>query len=570
MRDDADIGDEKPDLGTEPEADPGIEAELDEFGRDARGRWPADRARADDFADDIIPEPPRFRADGERVADPELIAATLAGLGTEDEVLAATADLDDDEGADIVPDSAPLGLEVVEGILNAKRPEAQIHPSLERINGLMDLLGNPQRSYPAIQVGGTNGKTSTSRMIDALLSRLGLRTGRFISPHLQSVTERISVDGVPISDARYVEIYADIAPYVDLLDAGSARTGGIALSKFEILTAMALSGFADTPVDVAVLEVGLGGTWDSTTVADAMVAAIGPIGLDHQDYLGEAIADIAGNKAGIIKPGAIAVIGRQVPEAMDVLLRRAVEVDATVARFGAEFTVLERAFAVGGQRLTLRGLGGEYPDVFLPLAGAHQAENAAVALAAVEAFFSAGAQRALDSDAVQDAFASVASPGRLERISTTPTVLIDAAHNVDGARALAATLAEEFSFRRLIGVLAVMRDKDIRGILEALREVLGQVVVTVNSSSRSMPVAELAQQAEEVFGADRVHRADSLAAALALAVDLATEPDDGGFGGDTSTDGADADAAAAGAGVLVTGSVVSAGDARALAGLDPQ
>ncbi len=573
MSDDADIGDQDRDVGagSDADADPGIEAELDEFGRDARGRWPADRARPDDFADDIIPAPPRFRADGERVADPDLTAATLAGLGSEDEVLAATADLDDDGGADIVPDSAPLTIAVVEAILNAKRPETQIHPSLERIIGLMDLLGNPQRSYPVIQVGGTNGKTSTARMIDALLSRLGLRTGRFTSPHLQSVTERISVDGVPISAARYVEIYADIAPYVDLLDAGSVRTGGIPLSKFEILTAMALSGFADTPVDVAVLEVGLGGTWDSTTVADATVAAIGPIGLDHQDYLGEHISDIAANKAGIIKSGAIAVIGRQVPEAMDVLLRRTVEVDATVARFGAEFTVLERAFAVGGQRLTLRGLGGEYPDVFLPLAGAHQAENAAVALAAVEAFFSAGAQRALDRDAVQDAFAAVASPGRLERISTAPTVLIDAAHNVDGARALAATLAAEFSFRRLVGVLAVMRDKDIHGILEALRDVLGQVVVTVNSSPRSMPVAELAQEAEAVFGPDRVHRADTLAAALALAVDLATEPDDGDFGANTysgDTDSAGTDPS--GAGVLVTGSVVSAGDARALAGLDPQ
>ena len=561
-------------MSDEQSGDP--DAELDDFGRDPRGRRPADRAGPDDFPDDIIPAAPTFRVDGERVSDPDLAAATLAGVGSEAEVLAATADLDDDGAAEILPDAPPLSLDVVESVLNAKRSEIQIHPTLERISSLMDLLGNPQRAYPVLQVGGTNGKTSTSRMIDALLARLGLRTGRFTSPHLQSVTERISVDGTPISPARYVEIYADIAPYVDLVDAASLRSGGMALSKFEILTAMALAGFADTPVDVAVLEVGLGGTWDSTTVADAGVAAIGPIGFDHQEYLGERIEQIAGNKAGIIKSGAIAVIGRQGPEAMDVLLRRAVEVDATVARFGAEFTVAERGFAVGGQRLTLRGLGGEYPDVFLPLAGAHQAENAAVALAAVEAFFSAGAGKSLDRDAVADAFASVASPGRLERISTAPTVLIDAAHNVDGARALAATLAAEFSFRRLVGVIAVMRDKDVHGILDALAEVFTHVVVTSNSSPRSVPAADLAQEAEAVFGVERVHVAEPLSAALALARELATEPD----GGDSHADSDSFDPAAAdpdarpvgssGSGVVVTGSVVSAGDARALAGLDPQ
>lgn len=538
------------------EGDPG--SGLDEFGRDAWGRWPADSASPDAHEDDVIPEAPRYRADGERLRDRPAPGSGEDGFldldsDLEAEVLAATADLDDDGDALLIPDSPPLTLAAVEAQLDLRRNEIQIHPTLARITALLDLLGNPQTAYPIIQVAGTNGKTSTARMIDALLTRLAVRTGRFTSPHLQSVTERISIDGVPIDADRYVAAHDDIAPYIDLVDAANLRDGGVALSKFEILTAMAFSAFADAPVDVAVIEVGLGGTWDSTNAADARIAAITPIGVDHTDYLGGTLAEIAANKAGIIKPDAVAVIGRQPPAAMDVLLRRTIETDVAVARFGAEFTVLDRAFAVGGQRLTVQGLGGVYEDIFLPLAGEHQAENAALALAAVEAFFGAGAGQQLDVAAVQDAFAAVSSPGRLERVRTSPTILIDAAHNVDGARALAATLAAEFSFDRLVGVLAVMADKDVRGILTGLADSFDEVVVTVNSSARSMPVAELAEIAVDVFGEEKVHTAERMDAAIALAVDLAESA-----AGDST-----------GTGVLVTGSVVSAGDGRTLAGLRP-
>ena len=300
---------------------------------------------------------------------------------------------------------------------------------------------------------------------------------------------------------------------------------------------------------------GLGGTWDSTNVVDAQIAAITPIGLDHTDYLGDTLAEIAANKAGIIKPGAVAVLAAQEPEVMDVLLRRAVEVDATVARYDGEFRVLDRALAVGGQRLALQGLGGVYQDIFLPLAGVHQAENAALALAAVEVFFGAGVGKQLDDAAVQDGFAAVASPGRLERVRTSPTILVDAAHNPHGAKALAAALAEEYSFTRLVGVLAVMADKDVLGILEALAGSFDEIVVTVNSSPRSMPVDQLAALAGEVFGEHRVQAADRMDHAIALAVDLAET------GGE--------DPSGAGSGVVITGSVVSAGDGRALAGLAP-
>jgi dihydrofolate synthase/folylpolyglutamate synthase len=326
-----------------------------------------------------------------------------------------------------------------------------------------------------------------------------------------------------------------------MVDEASARSGGVALSKFEILTAMAFAAFADAPVDVGIIEVGIGGTWDSTNVVDAQVAVVTPIGIDHIEYLGPDLESIAGNKAGIIKQGATAVIGPQVDEAMTVLLRRAVEMDATVARFGSEFDVTERSIAVGGQLLTLQGLSAIYPEVFLPLHGAHQASNAAVALAAVEAFLGAGRDRSLDLQAVQDGFAAAASPGRLERVRTSPMIFIDAAHNPHGAIALATALDEEFSFTRLIGVL------------EALADSFDEVVVTVNSSPRSMPVDDLAEIAGDVFGEHRVHTAPRMDEAIGLAVDLAEDDPE----------------AAAGAAVLITGSVVSAGDGRALAGLEP-
>jgi dihydrofolate synthase/folylpolyglutamate synthase len=280
---------------------------------------------------------------------------------------------------------------------------------------------------------------------------------------------------------------------------------------------------------------------------------ITPVGIDHIEFLGSTLREIATNKAGIVKPDSVAVIGAQEPDAMTAILRRTVEVDAAVARFGSEFAVLERSFAVGGQRLTLQGLGGVYEDIFLPLSGEHQAANAAGALAAVEVFFGAGATRQLDLGPVQDGFAAAAAPGRLERVRTSPTIMVDAAHNPHGAAALAAALAAEFSFTRLVGVLAVLGDKDVHGILEALADSFDEVVVTRNSSPRSMPPAELAALAEDVFGDGVVHVADRMDDAIALAVELAETGVE-----DTS-----------GTGVVITGSVVSAGDGRALAGLGP-
>ncbi|QNG21252.1 bifunctional folylpolyglutamate synthase/dihydrofolate synthase [Rhodococcus triatomae] len=470
----------------------------------------------------------------------------------------------DDRGAEIDPvDLAELTL--VEAELDRRWPETKIEPSLTRIAALMDLLGSPQRAYPAIHVTGTNGKTSVVRMIDSLLRALHRRTGRTTSPHLQLATERIGVDGAPLSPRTYVDTYREIEPYVLMVDQQSEAAGGPRMSKFEVLTAMAYAAFAEAPVDVAVVEVGLGGRWDATNVIDGQVAVITRIGLDHADYLGDDIAEIAAEKAGIIKKGpeddlvprdTVAVLAEQTPEVMEVLLRRAVETDSAVAREGSEFRILARQIAVGGQQLELQGLGGVYTDVFLPLHGEHQAHNAVLALAAVEAFFGAGPERQLDQDAIREGFATVDSPGRLERVRSAPTVFLDAAHNPDGARALAAALAEEFDFRKLVGVVAVMGDKDVDGILEALEPVIDELVVTHNGSPRSMDVEDLANRAVARFGDERVVVAPTLADAVETAIGLAEEVAEPGE-------------AVSGAGVVITGSVVTAGAARTLFGKDP-
>ena len=416
-------------------------------------------------------------------------------------------------------------------------------PDLDRISLLCDLLGSPNRAYPAIHLTGTNGKSSTARMVDALLQGFGLRPGRYTSPHLDSITERIVVDGQPISEDRFVEAWDELAPYVALVDERSPGP----MTFFEVLTGMAFSVFADAPVDVAVLEVGLGGAWDATNVVEAGTAVVLPVGLDHVPLLGTTLAEIAAEKAGIIAPGATVVLASQEPEAAEVLLRRCVEVGATVAREGLEFGVVERVTAVGGQLLSLQGLGGRYDDVYLPLHGAHQAANAAAALAAVEAFLGGGDKGMLDPDLVREGFARTSSPGRLEVVRTSPTVLLDAAHNAHGMAATVSALTDAFAFTHLVGVVAVLGDKDALAMLEVLEPAVAQLVVTQNGSPRAMPVDHLADLARDVFGEDRVQVEDSLDDALSTAVGLA-----------------DAEGQYGGTGVLVTGSVVTVGEARTL------
>ncbi|GIM98120.1 bifunctional folylpolyglutamate synthase/dihydrofolate synthase [Paractinoplanes toevensis] len=416
---------------------------------------------------------------------------------------------------------------------------------MRKIRDLMDVLGSPQRAYPAIHLTGTNGKTSTARMIDALLRAHGLHTGRYTSPHLETVRERIALDGEPISEERLVATYEEVAPLAELIDARNTEP----LTYFDMTTAMAYSAFADAPVDIAVVEVGLGGEEDATNVIEAGVCVMTPIGLDHTEWLGDTIEDIAWAKAGIIHKGATVISALQTEEAARPILERCAEMGATLAREGNEFGVVERNQAVGGQVLTLQGLGGIYDEIFLPLFGAHQAQNAALALAAVEAFLGAGRGKQLEIDLVREGFAQVDSPGRLERVRSAPTILLDGAHNPHGMAATASALEEEFSFRHLVAVVAVLGDKDVSGLLDLLEPVAARIVVTQNSSPRSMPVDELAQVAIEIFGEDRVTVAQNMPDAIEEAVVIAEE--------DTSGE-------LSGVGVLITGSVVTVADARKL------
>lgn len=447
----------------------------------------------------------------------------------------------------------------VEEELNERWPETKIEPSLDRIEMLMDLLGHPERSFDVIHIAGTNGKSSTARMVDSLLRAFHRRVGLVTSPHLQRVTERIGIDGQPIHPRDYVRIWHEIKPFVEMVDAQS----DVPMSKFEVLVGLSYAAFADAPVDVAVVEVGLGGRWDATNVVNADVSVITPVGLDHTDYLGDTLAEIAGEKAGIIKPREdaddpltpnenIVVIAEQDSEAMRVILQQAVDVEAGVARSGSEFAALESRIAVGGQQVNIQGLGGLYEDIFLPLHGEHQAKNAAVALAAVEAFFGASAGHPLDVATVRNGFAQAISPGRLERVRTSPTTFIDAAHNPHGAKALGAALDRDFDFARLIGVLSIFADKDATGILTALEPYLTEVVITQNSSPRALDAYDLAETARDIFGEERVHVADNLPGAYAQAVELAEDAE-----------------VQSGSGIIITGSVVTAGDARAMFGKEP-
>ena len=439
----------------------------------------------------------------------------------------------------ITPDDQER-IDAIEQALLKRWPETKIAPTLERIAALVDALGSPQLTYPTIHVGGTNGKTTTARMIDSLLFEMGLRTGRFTSPHLESYLERISINGQPIDPKAMIFSYNDISAYLDFMDSKFDTP----ISFFEAITALAFAAFAEHPIDVGVIEVGMGGEWDATNVVDADVSVIMPVDLDHTEYLGSTIGEIAKTKAGIIKEGGFVVLAQQQPEAAVELLKKAAEVGADVAREGLEYVIESRALAVGGQLLTIKTPKDTYEEIFLPLHGKHQASNAAAALVAVEAFFG---EQELDYEAVLAGFANVQSPGRCEVLHRDPTIIIDAAHNPHGAKALTETIQNEFTFDEVIGIFAAMGDKDVAGALVELEMVMDSIIVTKNSSSRSMSVAEVEQIATKIFGAERVFSAETLDLAIEKAIKDSVRP----LSEDTL-------------GILITGSVVTVGEARTI------
>ena len=522
----------------------------------------------------------------------ELVAASMIPEGDLERLDALLSEVDEDETDDweeweprlpdspaVVPDAgsgdeaerhradllaAARAVEVsgrmreVEAEILSRAPEHRVQPSLERVEAVLDLLGNPERAYRTVHITGTNGKTSTARMAERLLAATGMRTGRFTSPHLATIRERIALDGEPIGEEGFIAAWEDVAPCIRLVDERSQSAGGPRLSFFEVLTVMALAAFADHPVDVAVVEVGLGGTWDSTNVVPSDVEVITPVGRDHCAWLGDSLEEIAANKAGIIKDGATLVTAAQ-PAAVQAVIaaaaaehgvvwRRELDPEEDPGEPGAGvLRVVDRTPAVGGQMVVLATAAAVYEDVFVPLHGDYQARNALLALAAVEAVFGG---RALPAKVVEDGFASVTSPGRLEVLRSSPTVLVDAGHNPHGVSALVGAVEEVFDFRHLVAVVGVMADKDAEGILSVLEPVTDAVVVVPIDSPRAMDVEDLADIAQEVYGADRVVAAEDLAGGVERAVSLSE-----GF-----------DAPLTASGVLIVGSVVLAARARALFG----
>ena len=430
--------------------------------------------------------------------------------------------------------------------LLSRAPENKMEPRMAPMFRAMEILGEPNKACPVIHITGTNGKTSTARMIESLLMAHDLRTGRYSSPHLISVTERIAIDGAPVEDATFVRVWDEISPFLEIVDAELVERGENKLTYFEAVTILAFAVFAEVPVDVVVLEVGLGGITDATNVADADVSVITPISLDHTDLLGDTPGEIAEEKVGILKPGGYLVSSVQPVDAADVLLARARELDVPAAFDTLDFKLLDRQHGVGGQLLSIQGQAARYDEIFLPLFGAHQAQNATVALAAVEAFLGGG-QRELNADLVRDGFAAATSPGRLELLRAAPSILVDAGHNPDGIRVTAEAIKESFGFTRLVLMVGILQEKDAEAMLYTLREEYGDMVedicITQSSSPRAIPAGELSTLAIDAGWPEAdIHVTENLEDAIEWSVGRAEA------GNDLS------------GGVLVTGSITLVGE----------
>ncbi|WP_102161117.1 bifunctional folylpolyglutamate synthase/dihydrofolate synthase [Zhihengliuella halotolerans] len=446
-----------------------------------------------------------------------------------------------------------FSVESVYAELLGRAPENKMEPRMEPMFRAMEILGEPNKAAPVIHLTGTNGKTSTARILESLLLAHDLRVGRYTSPHLSKVTERISIDGEPVDDETFVRIWDEIRPYLAIVDDELVARGENRLTYFEAVTILAFAIFADAPVDVVVLEVGLGGITDATNVADGQVSVVTPISLDHTDLLGDRVEDIAAEKAGIIKAGGFLVSAVQEPGAAQILLEAARDKGVEFRFEGVEFGVEKREMGVGGQQLTIRSLAGRYEELLLPLHGAHQAQNAAVAIAALEAFLGGG-EKELDVETLRAGLEKVTSPGRLEVVRSSPTIVVDAAHNPHGVRAAAEAIKEVFGFTRLVLVVGILAEKDAEAMLIELREAYGDLVedvcLTQSTSPRAIPAGELGQLALTAGFADEdLYATEKLDDALEWAVGRADATEDFGGGG-----------------VLVTGSITLVAEARTLLG----
>ncbi len=426
--------------------------------------------------------------------------------------------------------------------LVARIGERSPQPRLHATRKAVEYLGNPQQMYSVVHITGTNGKTSTARMIEALCRAHGLRTGLMTSPHLRFVNERIMIDGKPIGDEQFVENWRDVEPYIQLVDSELVAAGEVPLTYFETLTVLTLAAFADAPVDVAVLEVGMGGEWDSTNVADADVAVFTPIGMDHAEFLGDTVAAIARTKAGIIKPGSLVVTAAQEPDALAEIVRAADKFGNELFADGNDFELVSNLSAVGGQVMQIRGRASTYRDVPVTLHGAHQARNATLAIAAVESLFGNGS-RPIPDEILSVALGNVTSPGRLQYLAATPPIIVDAAHNPHGAQSLAAAIVDVLPFENVWVILGVLEDKDARGIIEVLDPVVAGFVCTQSGSDRAVEAGALATIVSSLVAPGKVHAEPTLSAAIETAKTLCGPAD----------------------AIMVTGSITLVGDTITLA-----
>ncbi|MDY6142887.1 MAG: folylpolyglutamate synthase/dihydrofolate synthase family protein [Arcanobacterium sp.] len=485
-----------------------------------------------------------------READDEALKALLSSgliVGPDPTILDDIRE--EEDPAQVLANQVALDAEVekIYTKIVARAPEHKVQPSLDRVRQCLDLLGNPQNAFRAVHITGTNGKTSTARMVEALLRERGLRTGRFTSPHLNSVRERITIDGVAISQADFVETYEELEPVIEFVDERSLAEGGPRMSFFEVFTVMAYSAFAMAPIDVAVIEVGMGGEWDATNVIDADVAMLMPVAVDHERWLGSTPAEIAREKLGIVKRDSVLVCAPQLPEVMELVNERVEKQRASLLLEGRDYGVLSHEPAVGGQMISARTPSAVYEDVPLAMMGEYQAHNAAAALTAAEAIFSGGA---IPAEVVEHALMGTTSPGRMEIIKGSPVVIVDAAHNPAGAIATVDALEEYFSGPR-VAVYSAMADKDIDGVLGVLEPAFAAIVVTQMPTDRAADIDDLYEMAREVFGEDRAYEESDLAEAITHAADLAETVDP---------------EAVAPAQVVVLGSIQLAAEARALLG----
>ena len=407
-----------------------------------------------------------------------------------------------------------VNLDAVSALSN-RFPENKINPSLDRISMAMDLMGQPQNNFKTIHIAGTNGKTSTTRMIERLLRTLDLRTGLFISPHLIHPRERIEINGQIISETRFQEIFEEVNPYLEIIDQNFLDAP---MTFFEVLTAMGFLAFSDEPIDVLSLEVGMGGRWDSTNVVTPEVSVITSIGLDHQEFLGSSIKEIAYEKAGIIKENIPVVISKQDEEANQILIEVASNKNSQIIKEGIEFKVLERTVGVGGQQLKIATPFGIYEDLFLPLFGKFQTSNAACALTAVETFLG----KKLELELVQEAFADFKSPARLQIVKRNPTILVDAAHNISGIQNTLEAIDETFKFDNKILIIGFMKDKDIEGMLELLKSYAQDVILTQASSTRAISPIDLSKKVNLISNfSQNVILENNSKSALQTAVEIA-------------------------------------------------